>query len=316
MPTPSDSSCSDVYCVRSDPSPVRLRPYCGDDKPELVALLNQIDRDTYEFIPWIEETVQQELEGASSIGLAVDERDRIVGLAYLRQEWWSELIEVWAQPGPKHELISNLLLDAIEGHTQTGRLTILIDPSERRLLALFAARGYTTESTSCHMIADLDRPRPVPPVAEGYLVRSLRPDQETQLIRLANDAYRLERLRAGILARWIREDPAFSLDCVRVAEYGGSLVAVVVGRSDLEYNRNYHTYRGYLGPAATLPAHRGKGLGKILTAQAMNLLHERGMETVCLHTWETNRPALGAIRDLGFRVGHQWKVLRKTLYSQ
>jgi ribosomal protein S18 acetylase RimI-like enzyme len=313
MLTPSDASCSDVYCVRSDPSHMKLRPYCDSDKPELVGLLNEVDRETYDFVPRTEDTVQEELEGASSITLAVDQQDRIAGLAYLRQEWWSETIGLYLQPGPEQEVTGHALLHTVEQGTKTGRLTILIDPGEQGLLALFAARGYTTESTSYHMIADLDRPRPVPPVAEGYLTRSLRPEEENQLIRLANDAYHLERLGPGILDRWSVEDPIFDMDCVRVAEYGGSLAAVVVGRSDLKYNKHYRAHRGYLGPAATLPAHRGKGLGKVLTAQAMNLLHERGMETVCLHTWETNKPALGAIRDLGFRVGHQWKVLRKVL---
>ncbi|MBE0431086.1 MAG: GNAT family N-acetyltransferase [Dehalococcoidia bacterium] len=99
-----------------------------------------------------------------------------------------------------------------------------------------------------------------------------------------------------------------------MAESGDTLIAAVVGRSDLEYNRHYHAHRGYLGPAATLPAHRGKGLAEALTAQAMNVLFERGIHTVCLHTWETNKPALGAIRDLGFRAGHEWKVLRKTIH--
>lgn len=294
---------------------MRLRPYCESDIPELVSLLNEVDAGTYEFIPRTEEDLQAELEGAGSIMLAADGQDRIVGFAYLREEWWSETVALCAQPGPEQQDIWELLLAVIERGTQTGRLTILIDTLDQGLLTFFTARGYATESTSYHMMATLNGPLPLPQVPEGYLVRRLRPDEEEQLIRLANDAYHLERLRPGILARWTTEDPVFSMDCVKVAEYEGELVAVVVARSDREYNRHYHANRGYLGPAATLPSHRGKGLSKALTAQAMNVLHELGMQTVCLHTWQTNRPALGVTTDLGFRVGHEWRVLRKTLHQ-
>lgn len=292
---------------------MRLRPFSRSDSLELAGLLNDLDSETYEFIPWTEEHLLGELGQANSAVLAVDKHDRIAGLAYLRQEWWSETIGLYLRPGPEQEQTGHALLEAVEPGTKTGRLTILIDPREQRLLTLFAARGFVIESTSYHMIAELDQPHTTPNIAEGYRIRSIRADEEEQLIDLTRDAYHLERLQSGILDRWRAEDPIFGMDCVQVAEYEGSLAAAVVGRSDLEYNRHYHARRGYLGPAATLPAHRGKRLGGALTARAMNVLSERGMSTVCLHTWETNKPALGAIRDLGFRVGHEWKVLRKTL---
>lgn len=292
---------------------MRLRPFCRSDSSELVGLLNDLDRETYEFIPWTQEHLLEELGQAKSAVLAVDKQDRIAGLAYLRQEWWSETIGLYLQPGPEQEGTGHALLAAIEPGTKTGRLTILIDPREQGLLALFAARGYAIESTSYHMIADRDHPQPTPCVAEGYRIRSIRADEEEQLIDLTRDAYNLERLEPGVLARWRAEDPVFDMNCVQVAEHEGSLVAVVVGCSDLEYNRHYHARRAYLGPAATLPHHRGKGLGKALTAQVMKILHGLGMDTACLYTWETNRPALATIRDLGFRVGHEWKVLRRSL---
>ncbi|MCR4405176.1 MAG: GNAT family N-acetyltransferase [Candidatus Acetothermia bacterium] len=76
---------------------------------------------------------------------------------------------------------------------------------------------------------------------------------------------------------------------------------------------HYHTKRGYLGPAATLPEHRGKGLGKALTARAMNFLRERGLERVSLYTWEGNPPALRVTRGLDFRASHEWKILTKPI---
>jgi ribosomal protein S18 acetylase RimI-like enzyme len=90
-------------------------------------------------------------------------------------------------------------------------------------------------------------------------------------------------------------------------------VAAVVARSDREYNEYFHANRGYLGPAATLPGYRAKGLSQTLTAQAMNFLRERGMRTVCLHTWERNQPAVRLTKNLGFRVVHEWRILAKRV---
>lgn len=83
--------------------------------------------------------------------------------------------------------------------------------------------------------------------------------------------------------------------------------------AELDESRYYHVKRGYLGPAATLPEHQGKGLAKALTARAMNFLRERGFEQISLYTWEGNPAALKVTYSLGFRISHAWKLLSKTL---
>jgi len=292
---------------------MKLRPYCENNVPEIVSLLNEAYRESYEFIPNTEETVRARLAGASSVLLTADEQDRIVGLAYLRQDWYGETVTLCARPGPKKDEIGDLLLARIEPENKTGDVSTSIDTMDGERFTFFAARGYEPESSLYQMLADLERSLPLPPPPDGYVIRSLRPDEEEALIRLANTAYEGERLRPGILARWSAEDPIFGVDLVHVAEYGGELVALVAGRSDRDYNQYYHARRGYLGPAATLSAHRGRGLSKVLTAQAMHSLRERAMRTVCLHTWEGNRPAVKLTEDLGFRVGHAYRILHKTL---
>ncbi|MEM3486062.1 MAG: GNAT family N-acetyltransferase, partial [Candidatus Methanomethyliaceae archaeon] len=69
---------------------------------------------------------------------------------------------------------------------------------------------------------------------------------------------------------------------------------------------------GYLGPAATVPEHQGKGLATALTAQAMNFLGEQGFEQVCLYISERNQPPLRIVGTLGLYVGHEWKILTKS----
>lgn len=292
---------------------MKLRPYRDSDIPELVSLLNEDHRGSYEFIPRTEEDVRARLAGASCILPAVDEQDRIAGFAYLRQDWYGETLAFSVRPGVSQEEVADHLLPVIEPENKTGRVSTSIEPQDQARLALFTARGYTKESSLYQLVAQLDRPRPLPQVPPAYLIRSLRPDEEDLLIGLANAAYQGERLRPGIVARWAEEDAAFGPDWVQVAEYDGQLVALVVARSDKAYNEHYHARRGYLGPAGTLPTHRGSNLGKALTTQAMNVLRAQGMQTACLHTWDGNPSALAVTRSLGFQLDHEWIILRKTV---
>ena len=291
---------------------MKLRPYQEEDLPALVALWNATFRGSYEFIPYTEERLREELEEASPILLAVDKQGGILGLTLLRREWYGEELEICARPGLEREEIKEQLLAAIEPQSPTTKVTIMVDAEDQGRIGSFTARGYGPAGSLYQMIAELDQPRPIPLVPPGYSLRCLRPDEEEALIQVVNTAYRGERLQPGVLARWEEEDPAFSEEWVQVAECENKLVAAVIARSDREFNLHYHARRGYLGPAATLPDHRGRGLNRTLTARAMDLLGEKGMKTASLYTWEGNAAALAVLRSLGFQVGHQWRLLTRS----
>jgi ribosomal protein S18 acetylase RimI-like enzyme len=292
---------------------MKLQPYRKRILPKVVSLLNEVEAGSYEFIPYSEEGLQAELKGASAVLLVTDDKDRIAGFAYLGQQWYGETIGLRVRPGAGQWEAAELLLSALEPRTQTDELSTSVDPSDREWLAFYLERGYRTESSLYQMIADLDRRRRLERLPAGCIIGSLKVDEEDALIQLANTAYAGERLRAGILAQWQAADPNFSTGWVQVVRCGGQLVGTVVARSDREYNEYYHANRGYLGPAATLPSYRGKGLGEALTARAMNFLRERGMRTACLHTWERNQPAVRLTTNLGFLVVHEWRILTKRV---
>jgi ribosomal protein S18 acetylase RimI-like enzyme len=292
---------------------VKMRPHYESDMPELVNIINEAYRDEHEFIPYTNEDLQAELKTGKSVLLATDVRDRIIGLAYLRQDWYGETVTTCARPGTDWVEIEGFLLAAIEPSNKTGHITTSIDPEDEERIGFFGARGYRIQSSLYQMVADLDKPLPALRLAEGYTIRSLRPDEEDRIIKLANAAYNSERLRPGVLAKWQADDPDFRVEWVQVAEYENELVAMVRGCSDREYNEHYGGRRGYLGPAATLPTHRGKGLSKALTARAMTMLRQRGMHSACLYTWEGNPAAVELTKHLGFRLGHEWKIFGKTL---
>ncbi len=290
---------------------MRLQPYDRKILPDIVSLVNEVEAGSHEFIPYDEEGLQAELKETSPVLVATDDRGGVMGLAYLGREWYGETITLHMRPGQWE--VGELLLAALEPRTQTKELTTTVDTADHERLAFFSERGYRAVSNLYEMTAELDRRRRLPRLPTGCVIGSLRRDEEGAFIQMVNTAYAGERLRPGALDRWQAEDPGFSTDWVQVVRCGGQLVAAVVARSDREYNEYFHANRGYLGPAATLPSYRGGGLGQALTAQAMNFLRERGMRTVCLHTWEQNQPAVRLTKNLGFRVAHEWKILVKSL---
>lgn len=295
---------------------IKLRPYREEDLLELIHLVNEVYKNSYEFIPYTTEKLCEELKDAQAVYIATDEQGRIRGLARLHGEWYGEEIMLCVLPEPEHHKIEELLLSAIEQEIQGEEASTVIDPANQEQLDFFISHGYQSESSFYQLIAELDKPRPISLLPKGYSLRSLRPDEEEAFVQLVNIAYEGERLQRGALARWETEDPAFSAEWIHVAEYAGQLVAAVVARSDREYNLYYHAKRGYLGPAATLPEHQGKGLAKALTARAMNFLRERGLEQASLYTWEGNPAALRVTHSLGFRISHQWKILTKAVKNR
>ena len=292
---------------------MKLRQYYESDLPELVHIINEADKDEHEFIPYTNEDLQANLKTANPVLIATDARDQIIGIAYLRQDWYGETVTTCARPGLDWMTIEDFMLSAIEPENKTGHITTSIDPDDEDRMAFFSARGYRPQSSLYQMVVDLDQPVPSIRLHEGYTIRSLKPDEEERLIKLANAAYKSERLQPGVLTKWQVNDPDFRIDWIQVAQYEGELVAMVRGSSDREYNEHYNARRGYLGPAATLPDHRGRGLSKALTARAMDFVRQHGMHTACLYTWEGNPAAVELTKHLGFRLGHEWKILGKKL---
>ena len=163
------------------------------------------------------------------------------------------------------------------------------------------------------MSAKLDHLKEIPRVAEDTKLRSLKLSEEEKLVEVMNTGFGWRRLEPGALEGWRVGDPPFSEDWVQVAEAGGRIVSAVVARPDTEYNKYLHLKRGALGPAATLPEFRSRHLGSALTAQAMNLLFEKGMGSARLGTSELNIPSQALLRSLGFQVDNVRKILRKNL---
>ena len=175
------------------------------------------------------------------------------------------------------------------------------------------SRGYVLEPGLQEMSANLEGLKPIPEVAEGFKLRSLRSDEEEKLVVVMNAGFGWQRLKLGDLEAWKCDDPPFNEDWVQVAEAGERIASAVVARPDTEYVKYLNLKRGHLGPAATLPEFRNKHLASALTVRAMNFLFEKGMDSVRLGTSEQNVSSIALLRSLGFRVDIVRKILRKDL---
>lgn len=205
-----------------------------------------------------------------------------------------------------------MLVKEIEKRTGGNTVTTMVDEGSPRITE-WINRGYVLEPGYQRMSAKLDGLRPIPEVPAGIKLRSLRPDEEEELVSVVNAGFGWQRLELGDLETWKSEDPPFNEEWVQAAEADERIVSAVVAKPDTDYNKYMHLRRGYLGPAATLPEFRNKHLGSALTTRAMNFLFEKGIESVRLGTSEKNVSSIALLQSLTFQVDNVRKIMRKKL---
>jgi ribosomal protein S18 acetylase RimI-like enzyme len=294
---------------------VKIRNFVDSDLPNLIHLLNEIYKGEYEFVPYTEEGLRAWLQEGKLKILIAEENGKVVGSAAYADTQWGELIRwlaVTENESSTKKIIEHDLVCKVEKFVKGATVFTAVD-AESPKINDWIELGYKPEGGLYQMIARLDSVKPLPPVPEGIILRSLRHDEEAKLVETVNTSFGWERLKAGIIERWKSECPPFSEEWVHVAELNGKIISVVGSRPDAEYEKFFGGKRGYLGPAATLPEHRNKNVVSALTQRAMNLLFEKGIRSTVLHTGEQNIPSVTLLRKLGFKVDHQWKFMRKTL---
>jgi ribosomal protein S18 acetylase RimI-like enzyme len=293
---------------------IRILESANEHLPTIARLLNDEYRGSYEFIPFDEERVVAQIRKRNFKILVAEENGEILGLIGTRPEERSEEDIDWlaVRQGPNQRIIEDSLVNEVEKNVKSDTVSTAIDEGSSKIKD-WTDRGYTLNPGWFRMSAQLSGPKQVPKVAEGIKLRSLRLEEEEELVVLMNVGFGWTRLEHGVLEKWKSEDPPFREDWVQVAEIDERIVSAVVAKPDTDYNKYLHLKRGYLGPAATLPEFRNKHLASALTAQAMNLLLEKGMNSVRLGTSEQNLSSITLLRSLGFHVDIIRKILRKKL---
>lgn len=293
---------------------IRVLEFADSHLPAIVGLLNEEYRGSFEFIPFSDERVLSQVRRRSIKILLAEADGKLLGLIGTHPEERGEEHISWltASEGPNHGMIENMLVGEVEKNAEGDTISTTVDEGSPRIKD-WTSRGYTLNPGWLRMSAKLDGPRPIPKVADGVKLRTLRHDEDARLVEVMNAGFGWQRLELGFLEKWKFEDPPFSEEWVQVAEVDGNLVSSVVARPDTDYIRFLNLKRGYLGPAATLPEFRNIGLASTLTAQAMNFLSDEGMNSVRLGTSEQNASSIAILRGLGFSVDVVRKILRKKL---
>lgn len=282
--------------------------------PAIVKLLNDEYRDSDEFIPFDEERVQSEIRNRRLRLFVAEENGKVLGLIGTHSHENSEEHISWlvASKGQNQRAIEDMLVEAREKNVKANAILIMIDEGSPKI-SDWTKRGYILQPGFQRMSAKLDGLKPIPKVDEDTKLRSLRTDEEEEFVEAVNRGFGWKRLERGDLETWKVEDPSFTEEWVQVAEVKEKIVSIVVAKPDTDSIKYLHLNRGYLGPAATLPEFRNKHLASALTAQAMNFLYKKGMESVILGTAEQNVSSNALLRGLGFRVENVRKILRKEL---
>jgi len=280
----------------------------------ITELLNDEFRGSHEFIPFDEERVLSEIRRRHLKILVAVENDKVLGLVATHSHENAEEHVTWltARKGVNQKIVENKLINELEKQSDVNAISIMVDEKSPRIPD-WIDRGYRLEPGFQRMSAKLDGLSSIPKVDDGIRLRSLRADEEEQLVTAVNKGFGWRRLERGDLGTWKTEDPPFNESWVQIAEAEEKIVSVVVARPDSNSIKYLHIRRGYLGPAATLPEYRSRHLASALTARAMNFLFEKGMDSVRLGTSETNTSSIALLRRLGFKVEHLRKTLRKNL---
>ena len=245
--------------------------------------------------------------------LAAIDSDSVIAFAATRLEERGEEDVYWlASELCNRRSTEDLLVAEIEKQAKGESVSTSLEEGNKKI-SEWIDRGYKVNPGWLRMSATLDGLRPPPAFTGGIRVRSLKSDEEKQLIEVINTGFGWKRLESGVLETWKTEDPPFTEEWVQVAEVDHRIVSVVVARPDTEYNKYLQTRRGYLGPAATLREFRNKHLASALTASAMSFLLEKKFDSVRLGTSEQNLSSINLLKNLGFHVGVIRKILRKNL---
>jgi ribosomal protein S18 acetylase RimI-like enzyme len=244
--------------------------------------------------------------------MAVENSETVGCVAYNDGHWGEEIEWLTAAESPNIKTIENELVREAEKYVKRQAVFTAVDAGSPKINE-WIERGYKLQGGLYQMIATLDGIKPLPKIPEGVIFRSLKPQEEKELVEAVNTGFGWQRLEIGIIQRWKSECPLFSEELVHVAEHNNKIVSVVASRFDVDYNEFFNGKRGYLGPAATLAEYRSKNLASALTRRAMNFLFEKGMNSVALYTSEQNTASITLLRKLGFEVRHHWKFMRKNL---
>lgn len=156
----------------------------------------------------------------------------------------------------------------------------------------------------------------LPPIVapEGYAVRLHREDQDAALAEVLSAAFPDYRWTVDLVRS--RLTKAEDVEAVYVATYADEPVATASARvAPGQWGQS-----GYVHWVGAHPAHRGKGLGRLVTLRVLRHFAEAGRTDAVLETDDERLHAIRIYLELGFvpepsRPGHaeRWEAILRAL---
>jgi ribosomal protein S18 acetylase RimI-like enzyme len=282
----------------------------------MIAIADEASSGSYEFTPFTK--ADFEPWRPNDFVLVEEVGDSITGCAVIELKAHkneAEITTLAAKPEFTTAEAEGPLFQASEEWVANAKTIAYFVPTEDPRINWLSERGYSTEPGFCHFVAPLNPlpSEPKKPRPNGFQIRSMKPNEEDTVIRAVNEAYGYERLTRSHFERWRNQIPMFSEDWILLAFVDGEVAGAVCASQDVRYNQTYNKRRGYLGPGATLPKFRRKGINKTLNWYAMKFLRGRGMDEVSLYTAESNVEVHRLCNSLGYEHRFTWKRMKKTL---
>jgi mycothiol synthase len=253
---------------------------------------------------------------ADAFGLVAHFDDRLAGYAQAvcskaRGSLASRLTaEVLVDPayrgrGIGRTLVERLMLEAHRAGVE--RFDAWAHHADAAAIGLAERIGMRPIRQLWQMALQLDRVRPPHrriPVPDDARLRTFRRGQDEQtLTQLIRDAFpdhpENAQFDAGDLAARVRL-PWFDPETILIASDASSGDALGVHWTKLEPERG----QGEVYILGVVPAAQGRGIGRVLLLEGLELMRSRGIGLAFLYVEAENEPAIALYRQAGFRHEH------------
>jgi ribosomal protein S18 acetylase RimI-like enzyme len=232
----------------------------------------------------VESTVAQVVRVTPGVHWHALEDDLVVGRAYaLHRPDGRVLVSVDSWRDDVFDLLARAMADDLGSPLYT-----VVDDDDREHLGRWAMQGYRDHRREDEYAVPTDD-RPDVPRPAGIVVRPADRVDEARLRRLD------EQLRQDVPGSrgWVNEPARFHEICFDPKVFESTTFLVAIHRG--EYAGLVRIARAGRRPRLALvgvhPAHRGRGLGKALLAEAFRPLRQRGVTHVIADADETNAAA-------------------------
>jgi mycothiol synthase len=214
--------------------------------------------------------------------------------------------ELVVHPGFRRRGVGSRLIERVITHAESQgarRLDFWAyndSPASRHVARRF---GLTESRRLLHMHRHPGRPPQLPP-PDAASIRSFRPGEEHELLRLNNVIFRghpengewtLEDIQARMQQPWFRPDDLLIL------EAGGRPAGFCWLKVE---ERGQEGMVGEVYVIGTMPEYQGRGLGRYLLSQALLHLHRRDVDAVAVYVDQSNIRAVALYWSLGFHHHH------------